>query len=390
MRILIDALSARYGGGVTYIHSLLPALVREGGDHEFHVLLSSRYQSDIIEGLPREIMHVEADLPETSLHKRLWYLQVGLPRMLRQSAFDLLFTVAEVGTFRAPCKSVSLVRNANLFYSANSGAPLLSRLKRIADRTLRRPFVLLSLRCASRLAFVSDALRDDVNSRMSFDRSKTCVIHHGVSGEFQPISSEPESQREFGSSPYLLTVATITQHKNLDVLLQAFARVVEQKYSDLRLLIAGAIQDQSLFNRLQSRANELGVTERVQFLGHVPIEKLPSLYRGSKAFIMSSTIESFGQILVEAMACGVPVITTDLPVCRELCGEASLFFRPQDVETLTAHIQRVLSQPDLRDSMIKKGLVRSRDFSWDITAAKLVDLFEETAGVGHGEVAGSG
>jgi len=382
VKILIDALSARIGGGITYIRSILPALYRADNRHEYHVLLSERYQESLIEGLPPGTYPLVVSLQATPLIYRWWYLQTEVPRILRDGLFHMLFTVAEIGTVNAPCPSVVLVRN-NVFFAKKSAFSPFQRLQLVAYRAIRQPFVYLTLYRADRLVFVSDAFRQEVTKqKRRLSQAKTCVIHHGISPDFNANSTLARGNSIFDGHPYLLAVSTLMPHKNYETLLNAFARL---KFSapHLHLVIAGSINHGSLYHALLTLAEKLAIIERVHFSGEVPHEKLPALYRQASAFILSSRLESFCHPLVEAMACGVPVIASDLPVCQEICQDAALYFSPNDIDTLVDHIMTVTCNPAVRNTMVQKGLGRAQQFSWDRTAEKLLQVLEEVSNMGH-------
>lgn len=378
MKILIDALSAREGGGVTYIRHFLPALIKERPDWQYTILLSSEYQGELIDGLHKDFKLIIPSLPPEALLRRWLYLQTFVPRLIRKNGFDLLFTVAETSTLRAPCPSVVLVRNLNFYARSFSYSTMRWRLQFLAYRLTRFPFVYLTLRRANRLVFVSDAFRDQVAQKVKIDLQKTRVVHHGVSSFFFKRNLREARGEIFGGLPYFLSVSNLVPHKNYETLLVAFSEVLKQHSGfELRLAIVGAASDGGYHGTLLELTEKLDILDRVHFFGLIDYYQLPSFYQGAVAFIFPSRLESFGQPLVEAMACSTPVITTDLMVCREICEDAALYFNPDDSEQLARHMVTIVNNPDMVKELIAKGLQRARSFSWEKAARKMIEIFEE-------------
>ena len=115
----------------------------------------------------------------------------------------------------------------------------------------------------------------------------------------------------------------------------------------------------------------------MHFLGSMEYEKLPHLYRNALVFVLPSRLETFGHPLVEAMASGVPIVASDLPICREICQNAALYFDVNDASELAQRIVTLIENPELRQRLREFGLERAKEFSWERTAAQMVEIFEE-------------
>ena len=176
---------------------------------------------------------------------------------------------------------------------------------------------------------------------------------------------------------YLLTVSTVSAHKNFEVLLEGYAAAARGSDSFPDLVIAGAIADRPLYMRLECQILALGVAKRVHFVGRMPHGELAALYRHAVAFIFPSRLETFGQPLLEAAASGAPIIASDLPACREVCQDAALYFAPGDSADLTLKIVALVNSEVEQERLRQKGLLRARDFTWEKTAARMVEIFEE-------------
>ncbi len=381
MKILIDALSARGGGADTYIRQIVRALVTARCGHEFKILLSPHYQNNLIRAIPDGMHVVVLDLRASPLWRRWWFAQTKIPQMLREGKrFDLLFTVTEIGCLRAPVPHVVMGRNPNIYAPLSVYPRWGQRLRLVRYRAVRWPMAYLTLRSADRVVFVSEAFRNQVLVQLRLPREKTRVVYHGLNpifsgrGATEVSSPWPNVVRK----PYLLAVSVIYPHKNYETLLDAFALVVNKKSElDLQLVIAGGASDRGVFLSLQKQAEGLRISDRVHFLGSVEYERLPGLYRNALMFVFPSRLESFGHPLVEAMASGVPIVASDIPVCREICQDAALYFSADDASELAERIVTLIENQDLRRQLRERGLKRAQDFSWERTAAQMVEIFEE-------------
>ncbi|MDA2936702.1 glycosyltransferase family 4 protein [Acidobacteria bacterium AH-259-A15] len=379
MRVLIDATSAREGGGLTVVRNLLPALVRQNRQHEYYVLLSTQYQSSLSNSLPNEVKLIDTKFPATPVIRRYLSLQATVPKILRTGDFDLVFSMSEIGAIQSHRPAVVLVHNYNFHAGFSTFRSIRDRLGLLKYRLPRYPFVYLTLRNATWLVFVSEAFRKDVACHLRLDLAKTSVIYHGLSEIFRREDGVCEFSLNPGGNPYLLAVSTLTPHKNYSTLLKAFTLLTNvNNGSKLFLLIAGAV-NAPLHRSLLAEAESLGVSEKIRFLGNVEYHHMPSLYRGAMAFIFPSRLESFGLPLIEAMASGVPVIASDLPVCREICKDAARYFSPDQAGTIVEHILSLMRDPTVRETMIGRGLRRAHDFSWNRTAKQFLGVFEEVA-----------
>lgn len=349
MHVLIEALSARMGGGITRLLGIVEALPRVAPQHRYSIVLSSSYQQGIIDALPREVTVIDAK-SGTSLLRRAWFQSVTLPRIGRSIGADAIFAASEGAYLRAPLPIVMMCGNLLLFRNDSLSA------------RLRRPFLRRSLRVAKKIAFVSGTIRDAAQVAPE----KSFVVHHGVDRRFQPRTAE-------AAEPYYLAVSSIAAHKGYDTLLDAWARL-PRDFPPLR--IAGGIQEPDAHRRLLERRERLGLEARVELLGPVAPGNLPALYAGARALLFPSEVESFGLPLVEAMATGVPVIASDIPVCREICGEAAVYVPPRDAMELAARIAGLDRDPQRRRDLGAAGIARARRFTWEDAARLLVAEFE--------------
>jgi glycosyltransferase involved in cell wall biosynthesis len=372
MNIFIDALSARLGGGITYIRHILPALLALDSPHQFFILLSTQYQDDLIRAVPPGVTVVPVDLPATPLRKRWLFLQTGLVSLFKQHQIDLFYAPAESSYLRVPVPFVMMARNLTIYTSLEAYRN--QKLALLKYRLSRQLPVYLALQKADRVVSVSHTFSDQVAQIMRLNPAKIRVVYHGVSEAFLKKATPPDNLPI--QAPYFLMVSSIGPHKNYDTLLKAYSRLPQDAP---HLLIAGKAADEPTYAALQDIVREEKLEGRVHFLGEVAYEKLPGLYQGALASVFASRMETFGHPLVEAMASQTPLIASNLDVCQELCQDAALYFEPSDEKTLAEHMQLVWRDESVRARLSAAAKKRAAIFSWQESARQLVNVFEEVA-----------
>lgn len=173
--------------------------------------------------------------------------------------------------------------------------------------------------------------------------------------------------------PYLLTVSNRKKHKNERNILRALSIA---KISDgIKLIFTGAPTPS-----LERFIRELGLFDRVVFIGRVPEDDLPKLYRGALALVFPSLYEGFGLPVIESMACGTPVLTSNTTSLPEVSGDAALLVDPESVEDIAKGINKIVTDENLRSHLRTLGLARAKNFSWDIVAKRVQNVFDEIDG----------
>jgi glycosyltransferase involved in cell wall biosynthesis len=193
-------------------------------------------------------------------------------------------------------------------------------------------------------------------------------VGYGVDASFSP-----DGARYDPDLGYLLMVSNRRPHKNEERALAAFARA--RIDPSIRLLLTGLPT-----NTLQAFIAHLGLTERVDFLGRVEDTQLPAVYRGALGLLFPSFYEGFGLPVIEAMASGVPVLTSTVTALPEVAGDAALLVDPYDVDAIASGIERLLTDEDLRTRLRVAGLKRAAMFRWDDVAARVQRVLDEADG----------
>jgi len=188
----------------------------------------------------------------------------------------------------------------------------------------------------------------------------------------------PEGPRGAPGAPprYILWASNLYGYKRIELALAAYARLAPERRSEFPLVVAGGDWAGGR-GRAEAAARRLGIGADVRFLGWVEDRDLPSLYRGAHAHVLSTSRESFGRSVLEAMACGCPSVVEDLPVLREVAGECALYVDYLDAQLASAALERVCADAALRSRLIGSGIGRSAQFSFERLARERVDAVLE-------------
>jgi glycosyltransferase involved in cell wall biosynthesis len=221
------------------------------------------------------------------------------------------------------------------------------------------------------------AAMDAVDLIMASSRATAdALVKHGVTTakiEVVPLGvslATPSPAPANHGVPFVLAVGAMTKRKGLDVLARAFAAL---DAPDLQLVLAGPPSDASA--ELDTLLTSLDIRDRTRIMGAIDDEGLAALYRDASALCFPSHAEGFGLPVLEAMAAGCPVVVSDLPVLRELVGDAGIFVPPADVDGLRCALHDIVTNRATRDELARAGRARASAYSWDATAAATADVY---------------
>ena len=241
-----------------------------------------------------------------------------------------------------------------------------------------RYFVPMILRRALAIVADSENTKQDIVTCYDIGADRVRVIPAGYETSRYETGIDAQGvKKKYGLTAYLLYVGNLLPHKNLHRLLNAFALIA--KRFPHRLVIAGR-KDPRYYPALEAEARALGLEERVLFLDYVHPGELPALYAGADALVLPSLYEGFGLPVLEAMACGTPVIASRAGSIPEVAGDAGVLVDPYDVQGTAAAIEAVLSDPWVREDLRRKGLEQAKQFSWERTAAMVLEVIRGVGG----------
>lgn len=296
---------------------------------------------------------------------RLW-THIGLSKAIVRDRPGSLFVPSHVIPLVHPRASVVTIHDLGYLHEREAHTK--------SDRLMLDITTRWNARVAKRLIAISGATANDLVRKYGVRRARIRVVHSGVDLErFQPVESGPVLDRLGVKPPYLLFVGTVQPRKNLVRLIEAFENLREP---GLELVIAG--KQGWLAGPIESRIRTSPDASSIVRLGYVDADDLPALYSGASALIMASLHEGFGMPILEAMACGTPVVASNVSSLPEVAGDAAVLVDPHDTAAISQGIRRALN-PDERQRLRRRGRQRAGTFTWQRSARKTLEVIEEAA-----------
>jgi glycosyltransferase involved in cell wall biosynthesis len=354
----------QHGGGVrVYTRALLNELIQHPAGHEYVLYFNNPMLLGTYAGLP----HVrEVYVPGRSV---LWWDQVSLPRELRKHGVDVLFN---------PKYSVPLTGDYPRAWVCHGlDWYVMPWASRYIDRLSHRFLVPRYARHAAAIIAVSEVTREQLIEFLKVPAERIAAIYSGIGDEFrvQQSSEVLAAVRERYKLPerYVLYAGAIYPPKNFRRLVQAYARVGPEL--GVSLVIAGGTNRFLSADELKE-PERLGLGEWVKWAGWIEPNMMPAFYQMAQALLLPSLFESFGLPILEAMASGCPVVTSNCYGSREMAGNAAVLVDPLSVESIADGIRTVLSGQQVRQELIDRGRGRAQAFTWARCASQILAVLQ--------------
>ena len=386
MRIAIDYTTGVWpGAGVArYTRSLVAALLARDPQNEYVLFYGGH-------GVPRT----------TPEYAALQALRAAHPH--RVTVRELPASARLLGILwnrlHLPLPADSLIGGADVLHAPDFVAPPVARARAVitihdlsflvvpevvdpGNRAYLRRAVPRAAAGAARVVAVSEATRQDAIARLGLAPDQVVTVPNGVDSTFQPlpydalVTEGPALRAQLGlPDRYLLHVGTIEPRKNLVRLIAAYARLVARgRDAGHDLVLAG--RRGWLYASVFDAARASGLGARIHFVDYVPEPALPALYNLATLFVYPSLYEGFGLPVLEAMACGTPVVTSRTPALAEIAGQAALLVDPLADEALTAALETLLESPDALRNLHTAGLARAALYPWSAAAHQMLGVYE--------------
>jgi glycosyltransferase involved in cell wall biosynthesis len=368
MKLALDvhSLGTRAAGNETYFRQLLRGLMldRSANDYTLFYTQPAALETVSTAADPRFRW---VQIPKNPLPR----LSLALPRLLRNSPPDV-FHCQYIRPLGVRAKTVVTIHDL-----AHEHLPALANpLETLAMRKLVRS----TARRADRILTVSEFCARDIVRTYGLPEEKVVVAYPAVAEKFRQREKAPAQEqlaRAYGIAPgFLLYVGRIQVRKNLVRLVEAYAQARKQGVAE-KLVIVGP-RDYGA-EQLFARISELGLRDSVVFPGYIAADDLPLFFNAAEAFLFPSLFEGFGLPVIESLASGLPTVTSFGSSLEEVAGDAALLVDPKDVTALSAAIQRILSDAELRQSLIERGLRRSAQFTVENFAQRVLKVYRSLA-----------
>lgn len=377
MKVLINAVSAKLGGAATYARNLARSLAEQAeAGEEFLFIVPEERAAD----MPTDVKRVRVmgrGAASGSYAARWWWEQVKLRGLVRRERPDVLFSSANFAMLACPCPQVLLVRIPIYFSREYFEHVLVHKPATFrAEIALRRWLVARSVGAADCVMTPTAAMRDDLARYVNVAPERAVVNPYGVPRE---RVGTPQA-REASGRLRILWVSHYADHKNLATLLRAAEILRKEMEFELVLTLDAALrngQHTPMPDVEREMLARLGGV--VRLTGVRSYDETWQLYREANVFVFPSLCESFGHPLVEAMASGLPIVASDIPVHREICGDAATYFPVMDAGVLAGALRRLLRDSAERERMAARGSKRVEKFLWEDHVGRLLGLWRQMA-----------
>lgn len=363
-RLGIDARKLADFGIGSYLQGLLGELTSLCPEEEV-ILLVSPESRHLLPELPERWRIVEVEAAGYTVRE-----QVELP---------LAALRAGIGVFHVPHYVIPLVAPLRLVVTVHDIIHVMfpEFLPNPLGFAYARLLIHAAVRRARRVIVVSESTALDLRRLFGAGSHRLRVIPNGVHADFlapgDPTADAAARRRLGVEPPYLLHVGNDKPHKNTAGVLKAFQLLANQRQGGVPpLILAGGFTDAG---PLAARARAMGLGSQVRCLGHLERRDLAALYRGATVFVYPTLYEGFGLPVLEAMACGVPVVAGDVPAVREIAEDALVRVNPRDLEGLAAAIRRVLERQELRQRLVEQGRATARRYGWRRAAEATLSVY---------------
>jgi glycosyltransferase involved in cell wall biosynthesis len=366
MRIAFDGTTlrpARTGVGY-YTEHLLHHLVKAGADDEIFVI--SNRPVDTVLPLPKRVRVVTS----SSRVPRLLWMQTIAPRLLRRLRVDVAHFTNGMVPLAQPVPTVVTIHDMSL-----TMFPKYHPTRRVL---LNRPLVDVAARRADAIITVSESAKRDIVRLYGSQAERIHVVHEAAAPSFQPVRDsailERVRRRYELAERFILYVGTIEPRKNLPRLIEGFARRRNRGELPHQLVCAGPYG--WLSRDIEDLIDRLQIEDAVRFTGYVPFDDLAALYSLAEMFVFPSLYEGFGLPVIEAMACGTPVVTGHVAALAEVGGSAVEQVARLDANCLGEAMVRLASDRQRRETLSMLGLERAQMFSWDRAARETLKVYQ--------------
>ncbi len=307
---------------------------------------------------------------------RLAWEQVRLPRALAALGIDVLHSTHHTLPLAGVrCRRVVTIHDVTFFRIPGRYPPA----RRLYMQTLTR----LAAKVADAIIVPSNTVRDDVHHTLGVAESKITTVYEAAAAQYAPLEREAALAvaREYGiDAPYVLSVGSMEPGKNRARLFRAM-RALRDEGFEHQLVVVG--QKAWKYEEEMALVDELRMGDRIIFPGYVKQEHLPALYAGADAFAFPSLYEGFGLPVIEAMACGTPVLTSNISATAEVAGNAALLVDPMSVDAIAGGLRRLLRDGELRADYARRGIERAAQFSWRRAADETHDVYARVVSGGE-------
>lgn len=376
LRVALNAQLVSFGqnyrnAGVSrYTYTLLDGLGRLGGPFIYTAFINGAEAAaagaSVLAGAER-VRLVSSSWPTGNPAQRILWEQLALPRALRRSGADVFHSPVNVLPERLPCPSVVTIHDLAFVRYPQYFRP--------TRRIYQQQFTRRSVRAATLVVAVSESTKRDLVEAFQAPADRIRVIHPSIDDDFQP-TADPATLAAFRArhdlpDRYLLFLGTLEPRKNLETLIAAYARLRSLLPDAPHLVLAGA--KGWYYEPLFAQVRATGMERHVTFAGYVSREEQPLWYAAAEMFVYPSLYEGFGLPIAEALACGVPTLTSNVSSMPEAAGPVAIQANPHSADELAYAMRNAVLDTTLKARTLRDGPAWARQF----TAARMAQAYQD-------------
>ncbi len=373
MRIGIDYTPAyEQGGGIGRLtRDLVTALAKLDNRTQYKLFVSGSKQSDFPQKMAQNFEWKPTSLSPKWL-ARIWHrTKLPLPIEILMGQIDLFHATDFTLPPTLPStRTIVTVHDLSFVRVSDTASP---KLKKYLDKLVPR-----SINNATHVIADSKATKDDLIDLYDTPSNKITVLLSGINSRYHKITNNYSSMTmrnkyDIPDVPYIFSIGTIQPRKNYSRLIQAL-KLLRQSGYDLHLVIAGG--KGWLEDEMYKTLDETQLHEAVHLIGFADDEDVVKLYNAAECVAFPSLYEGFGFPVLEGMACGTPVLTSNVSSLPEVAGDAAIMVDPYDIEAIAEGLRQLIDDSDLRKTLIERGFQQASKFTWENSAKNLLKIYQ--------------
>jgi len=343
-------------------------LIRNHPEVHFQILCDKNFTEDYFDFENVSKHYIFPALRHPVLY--LYYMEFALTAFLKKNNPDIFLSMEGFLSLRTSCKQIPVIYDINFEHNPKD----LKLKNRIYFRTFYKRFA----QKATRIATISEYSKQDIANYYKVDPAKIDNVSCGINSNFSPLDKKQidEIRKKWtGGKEYFFFVGSMHPRKNIKRLIEAFTLFKQKSRADTKLVLAGSI----LWSKTEIEDSYLNSAYKddIIFTGRLSDYELQQVLGASLALSFVPVFEGFGLPIVEAMQSGVPVISSNVTSMPEVAGNAALFVNPFEVESICEGMEKIYTDPKLREELIRKGHIQKQNFSWNKTAELLWSSIEK-------------
>jgi len=366
-QLLLLGKSPRNTGVSTYLYNLIDELAKIDSQNEYFIFVNNTFKHFVHK---KNFHFIQSRINTVNPQIRVFWEQLILPILLLRYKIDLFHSGMNILPLFCPVKAIVTMHDL---------VPIKSQETRDSKRNLYHNLLTkISVKRAKKIIAVSESVKEGMIKYFKIPPKQISVIYEAASDLFNPLNRKTVDvflKKRKIDFPFIFFVGTIEPRKNVTRIIEAYAKLKKEHKIREKFIIAGSKgwRSDEVFDSIE----KFNLQGDVSFIGPVDHSEVKFYYNGAEAFVFPSLHEGFGLPVLEAMAYGCPVITSNVSSLPEVAGDAAIRVNPNDVNELASAMKSVLTNDKLRKQMIEKGLIQAKRFSWQKAALETLGVYKE-------------